>query len=381
MRRKRATNGSKERGGTARSGGLSPDGARRIQATLLRWYGANRRDLPWRRTSDPYAIWVSEAMLQQTQVATVRGYYERWMERFPTVLALADSSESDVLHAWQGLGYYSRAKNLLRGAQTVARRHGGKLPETANELRALPGIGPYSAGAIASIAYGERVPLVDGNVVRVLSRLFGLRGDPTRAPLKKRLWQVADELVPAASPGDFNQALMELGATVCSPRAPKCDACPLRTPCEARSTGVVDELPELPRRRASVAVARAAAVVWHDGRVLVVRVPADSKRWAGFWKFPNVDVAPKESAEDAARRAARAVVSSPVRSAAPLLTVRHSVTHHRITLDVFRCDASPTARARSKSESAWRRPDELDELPMPAPDRRIARHLRATPPA
>src|SRR5678816_1854573 len=146
------------------------------------------------------------------------------MKRFPDVLTLADSSEADVLHAWQGLGYYSRAKNLLRGARTIARDHGGSLPRTATELRTLPGIGPYSAGAIASIAYGERVPLVDGNVVRVLCRLFALRGDPTRAPLKNKLWQLAGELVPAESPGDFNQALMELGATVCSPRAPRCKA-------------------------------------------------------------------------------------------------------------------------------------------------------------
>jgi A/G-specific adenine glycosylase len=315
-------------------------------------------------------------MLQQTQVATVRGYFERWMERFPDVLTLADSGESEVLHAWQGLGYYSRAKNLHRGAQAIARDHGGALPTTANELRTLPGIGPYSAGAIASIAFGERVPLVDGNVVRVLSRLFALRGDPTRGPLKKRLWEIADELVPAASPGDFNQALMELGATVCSPRAPRCDVCPLRTRSKARSKGVVDQLPELPRRRASVAVARAAAVVWSKGRVLVVRVPPDSTRWSGFWKFPNTDVAPKESAKDAARRAARAAVGHGVSGTAPLLTVRHSVTHHRITLDVFRCDVSSGTRARSTDDVAWRRPDELDALPMPAPDQRIAKHLR-----
>jgi len=275
---------------------------KRIQTALLRWYASHRRDLPWRRTRDPYAIWVSEAMLQQTQVATVRGYYERWMKRFPDVLTLADSNESDVLHAWQGLGYYSRAKNLRRGAQAIARDYGGALPKTAAELRGLPGIGPYSAGAIASIAYGQSVPLVDGNVVRVLCRLFALRGDPTRAPLKKRLWQIAGDLVPAESPGDFNQALMELGATVCAPRAPRCGACPVRRACRARAGGVENELPELPQRRATVAVIRAAAVVWRKGRVLVVQVPADAPRWGGFWRFPNADVAPDEGAEDAARR-------------------------------------------------------------------------------
>jgi len=317
-------------------------------------------------------------MLQQTQVATVRGYYERWMDRFPGVLALADSSEADVLHAWQGLGYYSRAKNLLRGAQTIARDHGGILPKTARELRELPGIGPYSAGAIASIAYGERVPLVDGNVVRVLCRLFALRGDPTRAPLKQRLWQIADELVPAASPGDFNQSLMDLGATVCAPRAPKCGACPLMRTCRARAHGFESELPDLPQRRASIAVQRAAAVVRSKGRVLVIRVPSDAARWGGFWKFPNTDVAQDEKAEDAARRAARAAGGGAAKSMIRLLTVRHSVTHHRITLDVFRCDVSRATRAGSRSEIAWRRPDELDALPMPTPDRRIAKHLLNT---
>lgn len=377
MKRTRLPNGTKQRA-AARTDAAAAHGARRIRAALLRWYRANRRDLPWRRTRDPYAIWVSEAMLQQTQVATVRGYYERWMDRFPTVLALADSTESDVLHAWQGLGYYSRAKNLLLGAKTIAREHGGELPRTATELMTLPGIGQYSAGAIASIAHGERVPLVDGNVVRVLTRLFALRGDPTRAPLKTELWRIAGELVPAGSPGDFNQALMELGATVCAPRAPQCDRCPLHALCRARARGIQGDLPELPRRRATIAVARAAAVIWKTGKVLVVQVPRDATRWSGFWKFPNADVAPQESAEAAARRAARDLLGNEVKNATPLVTIRHSVTHHRITLDVFRCDASSAARVHSSTNATWRRPDELDALPMPAPDRRVARYLRAT---
>jgi A/G-specific adenine glycosylase len=355
---------------------VPPERARGIVSALGRWYARHRRDLPWRRTNDPYAIWVSEAMLQQTQVATVESYYERWMKRFPTVLALADSAEADVLHAWQGLGYYSRAKNLRRGAQTVVRDHGGRLPRSAEALRELPGIGPYSAGAIASIAYGERTPLVDGNVVRVLCRVFGLRGDPTRAPLKRRLWDVAAALVPASAPGDFNQALMELGATVCAPRSPACDRCPLSGSCGAHRDRLAETLPELPKRRATIAVARAAAVVYRGDKVLVVRVPDGARRWAGFWKFPNVDIGTRETPEAAARRAVHETVGIRATRAAELLTVRHSVTHHRITLDVFRFDvASRTIGARGNA--AWHTPAELDDLPLPAPDRRIARHLSA----
>jgi A/G-specific adenine glycosylase len=345
---------------------------------LLPWYDDARRDLPWRKTRDPYAVWVSEMMLQQTQVATVLGYYERWMKRFPTVKALASAVEDDVLHAWQGLGYYSRARNLWRGARAVVSEHGGRIPRTAAALRALPGIGPYSAGAIASIAFGERAPLVDGNVVRVLCRVFGLRGDPSRSPLKTELWDIAGRLVPEDRPGDFNQALMELGATVCTPRAPRCEGCPLRKGCTARRDGLVERLPELPKRTESVAVPRAAAVVERGGKVLCVRVPDGAARWAGMWQMPNADVASDETAEAAASRAVREAAGFSVHSGERLLRVRHSVTHHRITLDVFRCEArGGNARAVGASAVAWIAPARLDELAMPSAHRRIAQFLVA----
>ncbi|HEX4338954.1 MAG TPA: A/G-specific adenine glycosylase [Polyangiaceae bacterium] len=345
-------------------------------APLLTWYDASRRDLPWRKNRDPYSVWVSEMMLQQTQVATVIGYYERWMKRFPTVKALARAREDDVLHAWQGLGYYSRARNLWRGARAVVDEHRGKIPENAAALRALPGIGPYSAGAIASIAFGERTPLVDGNVIRVLCRRFGLRGDPSRNPLKTELWALAGRLVPEDRPGDFNQALMELGATVCTPRTPKCGACPLRRDCVALRDGAVDTLPELPKRTSTVAVARAAAVVERRGRVLCVKVEDSASRWAGMWQMPNSDVAGGESGSDAAGRAVREAAGLAATPAELLLTVRHSVTHHRITLDVFRCESPRgTARALRAGAVEWVAPAELESLAMPAAHRRIARFL------
>jgi A/G-specific adenine glycosylase len=331
---------------------------------LLGWYDRARRDLPWRKTRDPYAVWVSEMMLQQTQVATVLGYYERWMKRFPTVKALARAAED------------SRARNLWRGARAVVNEHAGRIPRTASALRALPGIGPYSAGAIASIAFGEREPLVDGNVVRVLCRVFGLRGDPSRSPLKTELWELAGRLVPEDRPGDFNQALMELGATVCTPRAPSCDACPLGKGCIARRDGLVERLPELPKRAESVAVPRAAAVVERAGKVLCVRVPDGAARWAGMWQMPNADVASNETAEAAASRAVREATGLSVHSGERLLRVRHSVTHHRITLDVFQCEVRRgTARAVAASAVEWIEPARLDELAMPSAHRRIAQFL------
>jgi A/G-specific adenine glycosylase len=359
---------------------VTPGAARAVARALLDWYDEHRRDLPWRRTRDPYAIWVSEMMLQQTQVATVLGYYARWLDRFPTVSALAAAREDDVLHAWQGLGYYSRARNLWRGAQAVVSEHGGAVPRTVDALRALPGIGPYSAGAIASIAHGERAAIVDGNVIRVLCRLFGLRGDPSRAPLKNDLWALAGALVPEDRPGDFNQAMMELGATVCLPRGARCAACPLAKRCVAHQGGTVDELPELAKRTAAVAVARAAGLVTRKGRVLVVQVRDSASRWAGMWQFPNTDVARGETPERAACRAVHDAVGLAARAPRLAVTVRHSVTHHRITLDVFECDAAHGApRALGCKAFAWAKLEELETLAMPAAHRRIASSLRARP--
>src|SRR5262245_36972849 len=234
--------------------------ARKIRAKLLAWYDRNGRDLPWRRTRDPYAIWVSEVMLQQTQVKTVLGRYAHFLGRFPSVGALARAREADVLHAWQGLGYYSRARRLHQAARAVHERHAGLIPRSREGLLRLPGVGAYSAGAVASIAFGERVPVVDGNVVRVLTRLFALAGDPGRAPLRARLWDIASELVPDGRPGDFNQALMELGATLCTPRGPASGRCPLARECRARARGTADRLPELPARARTTEVRVAAAL-------------------------------------------------------------------------------------------------------------------------
>lgn len=352
------------------AGVRAPEG---ISRALLDWYASHRRELPWRETSDPYAVWVSEVMLQQTRVETVRAYYERWMQRFPTARALARASEQDVLHAWQGLGYYSRARNLWRGARVVVDEHGGELPRSVEGLRTLPGIGPYSAGAIASIAHGERTPLVDGNVVRVLCRLFALRGDPTRAPLGRELWRIAGELVPGDRPGDFNQALMELGATVCTPRAPDCARCPLRRACAARRAGEVDALPELPARAPAIAISRVAAIVRRGEKVLAVQVRADAPRWAGMWQFPNADVKRRERVTAAAARAVLEAVGVQVTGGEAAFRVSHSVTRFRISLDVVTGGTSRgVPRAKGCAAFVWQPPGELHALAMPAAHRKIA---------
>jgi A/G-specific adenine glycosylase len=349
-------------------------GQKLIQRDLLAFYDRSRRDLPWRQSGNPYAVWVSEVMLQQTRVSTVLRYFPAWMTRFPSVRALAGAKEADVLHAWQGLGYYSRARRLHGAAKAVVERHGGELPSDPQALRALPGLGPYSAGAIASIAFGLPEPIVDGNVVRVLSRAFGLRGDPEKAPLKRALWKLARDLVPRRRPGDFNQALMELGATVCTPRAPLCDRCPLRARCVARSEGLVEKLPELKRREAPTQVRVAAAVVRARGRVLVVQVPDDAPRWAGLYTFPQVERAASEAAEDAAARAVREQAGLAVQVVQRSAIVNHTITRFRITLEAF--DATvEVSKARPTGRASFVPPRRLGELAMPAPHRKLARLL------
>ncbi|MEO8905573.1 MAG: A/G-specific adenine glycosylase [Polyangiaceae bacterium] len=355
---------------------ISRETARAIGRALLAWYAQHRRELPWRRSLDPYAVWVSEMMLQQTQVATVIPYFQRWMQRFPDVATLARAQESDVLHAWQGLGYYSRARNLQRAAALMVAEHDGRVPERIGELLALPGIGPYSAGAIASIAYGHAEPLVDGNVIRVLTRLFALRGDPNRGPLKAGLWELARSLVPADTPGDFNQALMELGATVCTPRNPRCSACPLTAHCQGLKAELVEILPELPARAKPTQVHMVAAISARGGRVLVTKLLPDAPRWAGMWLFPSAEVGSAETPEAAVDRALQTMVGLRAQPTGIVCVIRHTVTRFRITLDAYRTAApSGEAKALSVAEIAWKRPLELAELAMPKAHRAIANRL------
>ena len=300
-----------------------------LQQTLLKWYVACRRELPWRRTRDPYAIWVSEIMLQQTRVETVIPYYERFLLRFPTAIALAEAPPDDVLAAWSGLGYYRRARLLLDGARSVA-VHGGVLPRDRAALLGVPGIGRYTAGAIASIAFGQAVGLVDGNVARVFARLFAIEEDMRKSGMRTAE-ALADELVAKEDPGAWNQALMELGATICTPRSPTCGACPLASCCRAFAEGRVAELPMLSAKRAPVArrVQAIVATRGKDGAILLARRRGEGT-FAGLWEPPSI--------EGPAKMRARLAAWLPIGKLRRVGVVEHVLSHRKLTVDVLRAD-------------------------------------------
>ena len=311
---------------------------------MLAWYARHARALPWRATRDPYAIWVSEVMLQQTQVDTVVPYFHRFLERFPSLESLAAAPLDHVRAAWAGLGYYRRARLLHDAARLVVREHAARVPDRAEAFSRLPGVGRYTAGAVLSIAFDRRMPVLDGNVARVLSRLFGLRlgvRDPRQARL---LWERAETLVPMRAPGRWNQALMELGATVCLPRAPLCGNCPVASLCVARRRGIVDQLPPVAPRRATVAVRRAIALVSWRGRWLVERRSGELLH--GMWEPPGVELSNGVDAGAALRARLRALgIAARLEDSGE--RVKHTITHRRIEVEVWRGElrASPPRRA------------------------------------
>lgn len=301
-------------------------------ARLLQWYDRRRRDLPWRESRDPYRIWVSEIMLQQTQVTTVLPYYEKFLVRFPRIGDLASASIEEVLAMWSGLGYYRRARQLHAAARQVM-AEGGELPRTAEALCRLPGIGPYTSAAIASIAFGERVAVLDGNVERVLCRYLARAGDPKKAALRRELLAVATELLDPRRPGDGNQALMELGATVCRPQRADCSRCPLGQACQARARGEIEIYPTPKVRRQPEKVELAVVVAESEGRVLLFRRPEDSELLAGMWELPTVDLLPRRSQIEASL-GARYGCGWRLRGRAKV-PIRHGITHRSIKVWVY----------------------------------------------
>jgi A/G-specific adenine glycosylase len=300
------------------------------RGALLAWYDANARDLPWRRTSDPYAIWVSEIMLQQTRVETVVPYYTRFLQRFPDTRRLAAASLDDVLSHWSGLGYYRRARLLHQGAQVVVRDHGGELPRDPALRRALPGIGPYTAGAIGSIAFDLPEPIVDGNVARVLARVLSIATALGERATERSLWAAADELARGERPGALNQALMELGARICTPVNARCDVCPIAASCAARAAGRVDELPIAAKKKAPKPVALVALVARaSDGALWLTR--SDGSLFGGLWGCPLVEGRGRAAAEGLARELALAGVLSRKKRG----TVRHVLSHRALSVEVY----------------------------------------------
>jgi A/G-specific adenine glycosylase len=349
-----------------------------IVPLLLQWWDAGHADLPWRRSDDPYAIWVAEVMLQQTQITTVIPYYERWMTRFPTVGDLAAAQLDEVLKLWEGLGYYRRARHLHEAARSVVREHGGDLPRRAADLQQLKGIGRYTAGAIASIAFGEAVPVLDGNVIRVLSRLLDLEADVTKTETRRRLWAEAGSLVPVDRPGAFNEALMELGQRVCLPATPHCHQCPLAARCCARARGTQLERPVRPPRRNIPHFHVAAGVIWsEDGRFLIAQRPLDGLL-GGLWEFPGGKQDEGETLPQTLRREIVEELGMTIEVGAPLVQVKHAYTHFRITLHAFHArHRGGKPQHLGVADHAWVTLDDVDDFAFAVTDQKIIASLRA----
>ncbi len=343
---------------------------------LLNWYERSARSLPWRGNPDPYVVWVSEIMLQQTRVDTVMPYFQRWMEQFPTLQVLADAAEQEVLKAWEGLGYYSRARNLHRAALRVSREFNGQLPADARALASLPGIGRYTAGAIASIAFGLDEPALDGNIRRVLSRLFDLRL-PARSPEGERqLWELARQHLPPGRAGDYNQALMDLGATFCTPHSPHCAECPLENLCQARALGLQEERPIMIQRQPIPHYLVTAAIISRANTVLIAQRPANGLL-GGMWEFPGGKLETGEDFPAALKREIQEELGVEILVGQAFGIYRHAYTHFRVTLHAFFCKlVAGEPQALEASELKWVKPAELGLFPMGKIDRLIAARIQ-----
>ena len=338
----------------------------RVREKLLAWYDVHRRDLPWRRSRDPYAIWISETMLQQTRVETVIPYYERFLESFPDVGALASADRDEVFQLWAGLGYYSRARNLHEAARKVVTEFKGNLPDDVEALRELPGIGRYTAGALASIAFDRPEAIVDGNVKRVLCRVLGIRQDIAQKEVDDQLWKQAGALAQGPRPGDLNQAIMELGATCCTPRLPGCASCPLSRSCDARRVGDAESLPIRSKRKKPQRIVATAAWIPRRGSILALRRPAKGLL-ADLWELPGGDVEGRQDPAIALDEALRDRVGLRVSGVEAVGVVEHIFTHRHLRLHVFRCaEVKGRVRLSHHAEHRWVRPEGFAELPHAA---------------
>ncbi|WP_425060449.1 Adenine DNA glycosylase [Sporomusa carbonis] len=346
-----------------------------LAAQLLDWYYRNARDLPWRKDKDVYKVWVSEIMLQQTRVEVVKDYYERWMERFPTMEVLAQASEQEVLQYWQGLGYYSRARHLLSGVREVCAAYGGKVPEDEHMIRKLPGVGEYTAGAISSIAYNRRTPAIDGNVLRIFSRLFCLDGDIAKQSIKREVYRLLQKHMPGDCPGDFNQALMDLGAMVCIPRRPRCLQCPLTRFCEAYAREIQDTLPVRAPKKEPVMVILAAGVIVRDGRYLVRQRPA-SGLLAGMWEFPTVEIIEGQVVTEQLQILLRSEFHQEVIVGEQIANYKYKFSHRTWDITFYMCGW--IAGNDLSVEECWMSPAEINNIPWAGPHRKAALALTSS---
>lgn len=348
---------------------------RRFRRALFCWFEQHQRDLPWRRTRDPYAIWVSEIMLQQTRVDQVMPYFERFLKAFPNVKALAAAPMDRLLKVWEGMGYYARARNMHRAAQQIARAHGGRVPDTLDELSALPGIGPYTAAAVLSIAYNHSHAVVDGNVARVLCRVFLIRQDPSASLTKRALERIADALLPRGRASVFNQAMMELGALVCTPRSPQCPVCPIQTLCAACAQGDPASLPVRSPKKPKPHYHVSAGIIWRGREVLIAKRRPEGLL-GGLWEFPGGKQETGESLEECLRREVREELDIEIAVERPFMAVKHAYTHFRITLHAFHCAyVSGVPKPLGCAQCRWVRLDQISEYAFPRADKRLLEAL------
>ena len=351
-----------------------------LHKRILAWFDQHARDLPWRRNRNAYRIWVSEVMLQQTQVAAVVPYFERFLRAFPTLLDLAGAEEQEVLRLWEGLGYYRRAHDLHRAARRLRDEHGGRVPDDPALLEKLPGFGPYTRNAVLSQAFDTRLPILEANSRRVLTRLFGVTTDPRRKSTEGLLWRKAEDLLPPRRVGDFNQAIMELGSLVCTPIRPRCSECPAAPWCVARREGIQNRIPPPARRADAVAVSEMAVVVRKGPCVLLVQRPANG-RWAGLWEFPHGPREPGEIAQESATRLLRTLTGLTAQIGGELITLRHGVTRFRITMVCMDARfASGRFRSPVYKRGRWVRPVALADYPVSAPQRRLTQIVAQSTP-
>ncbi|MHB0957635.1 MAG: A/G-specific adenine glycosylase [Pirellulaceae bacterium] len=351
---------------------------RRFRRSLLQWFGVHARALPWRPSPGLYETWVSEIMLQQTQVATVVPYYTRFVRRFPHVDAVAAADEQELLRYWEGLGYYRRARHLHAAARVIVAQHGGQIPTSIALLRTLPGIGRYTGSAILSIALDQRHAILEANTVRLLSRLMALTADPAQSESQRQLWALAESLVPRRRCGDFNQALMELGSTICTPRAPQCPHCPIAVHCSARAEGLQEHIPCSPKKTTYTALHEAAVVIQHSADSVLLRQCGADERWAGMWDFPRFEMAhPDTSIRCELHRKVAELTGLKIRSLAHFATLKYGVTRFRITLDCYRARCRAPGAARD--DLRWVPLAEIGSYPLSVTGRKIT-HLLAAPP-
>jgi A/G-specific adenine glycosylase len=350
---------------------------KKIHKTLLGWFGRHARDLPFRCTQDPYCIWLSEIMLQQTQVKTAIPYYERFLKKLPTIQALADAKLDTVLKLWQGLGYYTRAKSLHKSAQIILENHGGTFPHTFEEILALPGIGRYTAGAIGSIAFGLHKPVLDGNVIRVLCRWFAIADNPADAKVRENLWHIAEELLPAKNCGDWNQSLMELGSEICTPANPQCDLCPVRQFCIAFEKGSQESLPLRKKKKTVPHYTVAIAVIINEEGKLLIDKRKSEGFLGGLWELPGGKKQKNETFKQAVQREVLEETGLFVDILKKLCVVKHAYSHFSVTLHAYLCNpVSGKASAVTCQRIQWIKPTQLHRFAFPSGTMKILECLK-----